>query len=119
MSTTESTRGSVTCAVTRGPFVPIGLLHHLDEQLVALLQLLLDRHALRRLAPGAGFGLLLVVQLQALGIHLKVGDVEEGALLLADVQEKQRLNAGQDGGDLALEDVADDAALPRALDHVL
>ena len=45
-----------------------------------------------------------------------VGDVEEAVALEAEVDEG-RLHAGQDLGDPALVDVADDAALPLALDE--
>src|SRR5438105_5522035 len=47
-----------------------------------------------------------------------VGDVEEAVAFEADVDER-RLHAGEDLRDAALVDVADDAALPLALDEDL
>ena len=89
------------------------LLEHLDHDLLALVQPLLDRRAAHAPPP------LLLGGEQVLGQLLEhVGDVEERVALEPEVDER-RLHAGQHARDPALVDVADDAALRLALDEDL
>src|SRR6185295_16743508 len=109
------------------------LLDDLDDDLLAFLEELLDlllrpilaialRAALRSAATvGVAAGLIVVVAGELVELDEgvdDVGDVEEAVALEAEVDEGG-LHAGQDLRDPALVDVADDAAVPLALDENL
>jgi len=100
------------------PLRPHRLLRHLDEHLLTLLQPLLDGPGVarddRRHVGGFDVAFLGERRWQLLFAR-HVGDVKEGGLLETDVDER-RLHPGQDADDLALVDVARDAALAAALD---
>ena len=100
------------------------LLDDLDEDLLAFLQQVFDLRLRRvgsslRLSCARPPSVLVVARLELLELLERVddvGDVEEAVALEAEVDEG-RLHAGQDFRDPALVDVADDAALPLALDE--
>ena len=95
-----------TCVDRRAPLVPIGSLTTCTVSVWPSKTMLLDRrrrHAARRV----------VAARRAVAVH--VGDVQERGALQADVDER-RLHAGQHARHLADVDVADQAALQRALE---
>ena len=83
------------------------VLDHLHGERLALEDDALDR----RRRHGAGR----VVAARGAAVDVDVGDVQEGGALEADLDER-RLHAGQHARDLAGVDVADPAALERALE---
>ena len=109
------------------------LLDHLDDDLLAFLEQLLDllggtilaialaaaAAATAAVVAAAGLVLLVAGELVELGegVH-HVGDVEEAVALEAEVDERG-LHAGQHFRDPALVDVADHAAVALALDEDL
>ena len=78
-----------------------GIFHHLHHDVLALAH---------QLGDVARLELLLLLDRHALGVGHYVGGVQEGGLVHADVDEGG-LHAGQHPADLALVDVANDAAL--------
>ena len=120
------------------PLVRDHVLRHLDDDLLSFAEKLVDRGerglrgkplplpldrlfeavANRRLREALQrLGLLLGGTEAVEVVHLlaDVGDIEEGVLLEAEVDEG-RLHAGKDARDAPLVDVPDDAALAAALD---
>ena len=92
---------------SRAPLVPIGSLMTCTVSVWPSKMMPLDRR--RRHRAGR------VVAARRAAVDVDVGDVQERGALEADLDER-RLHAGQDASDLAGVDVADPAALERALD---
>ena len=119
----------MTCEVSRAPLVPSGSLTTWTRISWPSLQQVLDLRLRPRAIPASRrrpspFGAASPFSSSSSRLELlellervdDVGDVEEAVALEAEVDER-RLHAGQDLRDPALVDVADDAALPLALDE--
>src|ERR1043165_2490327 len=97
-----------------------GVFRDLHDDLLPLAKEIGDRRLTARLLRRDVLEVKLVAVLAVVVLEVfdDVGDVEEGVALEAEVDEGG-LHAGEDFGDAAFVDVADDGALPRPLDPEL